>query len=412
MTSLTEFNLTLLVVDDEPDILSAIQRLFRRRYHVLTAQSTREAELIIATEPVHVILCDQRLPRQTGVEFFSKIRHEHPDIVRVLFTGYTNIDSVIDAINEGAVYRYINKPWNPAELKLFIDQAFEHYTSQRERQMLHEQLRRSHDELEQSNQRLTQMNEQLKQLDEVRRVFMEVISHELNTPIAIITGYTYLLRRELESQVDSTAAKSLDRIESSAKRLKRISDRIFQMLSEDSPEHALMRGPVNLRQLAASVYEQVEPFLLKRRQRLSSNIEDGSETIEADFEKLQDALVHLIMNAIKFSQDQQTIHLTIQTNPARRDELLLRVEDHGVGIPARDVPQIFNAFFSTFNTANHSSGEYEFNKRGIGLGLSLARKFVHMHGGRIEASSEEGKGSVFTITLPKRAPRQALSAER
>lgn len=404
MTSLTPSNLTLLVVDDEPDILSAIGRLFRRRYHVLTAQSTQEAEEIIAREPVQVILCDQRLPKKTGVEFFSEIRHQYPDIVRVLFTGYTNIDSVIDAINEGAVYRYISKPWNPAELKLFIDQAFEQYTNRYERQQLMLQLRQSNETLDQMNQQLTQANAELTQLDEVRRVFMEVISHELNTPIAIITGYTYLLRREFESSAPANTLKSLERIESSSKRLKRISDRIFQMLADDNPEHTLMRGPVNLRQLATSVHEQVEPFLQKRRQKLIATIDDGSESIDADFEKLQDTLVHLIMNAIKFSQDGQTIHMTIETNPQRRDEIIMSVEDHGIGIPSSDVPQIFNAFFSSFNTAHHSSGEYEYNKRGIGLGLSLARKFVQMHGGRIEAKSEPDKGSTFTIYLPKKPP--------
>ncbi len=395
---------TLLVVDDEPDILDAIQRLFRKQYQVLTAQSVDQAWEVLAEHAPQVVLADQRLPRQTGVEFFCALRESHPELVRVLFTGYTNIDSVIDAINEGHVYRYISKPWKPAELRLFIEQAFEHYHARRERERLAAELARANAELEARNASLEQANAQLRTLDRVRSVFMEVVSHELNTPIAIITGYTYLLRRELEPLLNPVATKSLERIDASALRLRRISDRIFQMISEESPNNRLHTQAVNLRELAVSLHEQLEPFLEKRRQRLLSTIDQSLESIEADPDKLQDILTHLLMNAIKFSRDGETIQLNAKPDPVHHDMILLQVRDNGVGISEDDRDQVFSAFFSTFKTGNHSSGDYEFNKRGIGLGLSVARKFVEMHGGTIQVESEEGRGALFTIRLPRRGP--------
>jgi signal transduction histidine kinase len=104
------------------------------------------------------------------------------------------------------------------------------------------------------------------------------------------------------------------------------------------------------------------------------------------------------MNAIKFSRDEQTIDLTVR--PADDGRIDIQVRDRGVGISDEDVSQIFDAFFSTFDSKHHSSGSFEFGKRGIGLGLPVARKFAQMHGGDIDVETEEGQGSTFTVHLP------------
>src|SRR5699024_3303671 len=104
----------------EPDILDALKRLFRKDYRVLTATSATEALEIVEREPVQVVMSDQRMTGLSGVELLGQLHQRRPEIVRVLFTGYSNIDDVIDAINRGQVYRYINKPWKAAELKLFV----------------------------------------------------------------------------------------------------------------------------------------------------------------------------------------------------------------------------------------------------------------------------------------------------
>jgi signal transduction histidine kinase len=389
---------TFLVVDDEPDILDAIQRMFRRDYRVLTAQNGSEALEIVRSKDVQVVMTDQRMPEMTGVEFLAQLRREHPEIVRVLFTGYSDIDHVIDAINEGHVYRYISKPWKPAELKLFVEQAFDYYESERERDRLLNELKEANRRLEEQNTLLSRTNEELKQLDRMKTVFMEVVSHELNTPIAITLGYAFLLQKELADDLDPVALKALRGIDSSAKRLKSISNRIFKMISDEGPASSLDLEEIDIHEFIGDLRNQIEPFLDKRDQSLEVTIAEDCPTIRADHEKLSDICVNLLMNAIKFSRDEQTIDLTVR--PADDGWVDIEVRDRGVGISDEDVSQIFDAFFSTFDSKHHSSGSFEFGKRGIGLGLPVARKFAQMHGGDIDVETEEGQGSTFTVHLP------------
>ncbi len=391
---------TFLVVDDEPDILDAIKRLLRKDYHVLTASSVSEARQLIHDEPVEVVMTDQRMPEMSGIEFLSELRRTHPYIVRVLFTGYSNISDVIDAINEGHVYRYISKPWKPVELRLFVAQAFEFYRTQRERDELLHQLQSANQKLENQNALLSAANEELKVVDRVKDVFMEVVSHELNTPIAILVGYTFLLRKELGDDLSDVAHKALSGIDASAIRLKHISNRIFKMLEEEDAEATLDLTWIDLEKFVDSLVEQIEPFINKRNQHLQIHIDPKVGRLMADEDKLNDLLLNLLMNAIKFSQDEQAIHLSI--DPDGPDGVAITVKDSGVGIPADEVPQIFNVFFSTFNSGHHSSGQFEYQKRGIGLGLAVAKHFAEMHGGRIQVQSQEGQGSHFTVYLPTR----------
>ncbi|MEM1348664.1 MAG: hybrid sensor histidine kinase/response regulator [Myxococcota bacterium] len=390
---------TLLVIDDEADILDAIKRLFRRRYHVLTAQSIEQAVELVNSEDIQVVLADQRLPRRTGIEFFAELRHTHPDIVRVLFTGYTNIDDVIDAINEGHIYRYISKPWKPHELRPCIDQAFEYYESAREREMLLEKLREANAKLEEQNEMLSRANEQLATLDRVRKVFMEVVSHELNTPITIMMGYLWLLRGEV-GEHSQKADNFLNLISASSNRLRRISERIHEVIHHDHPANTLKLQEIDLMRFAMGLEEQVAPFLVERHQKLVCNIDSGLESIQGDEEKLADLFYQLIINAIKFSHDHKTIFFTAKRHLEREDHVQFTVQDHGVGIPEEEQAQIFELFFSSFQTRNHSSGVYQFNKRGIGMGLAIVKRFAFMHGGEVEVTSTEGEGTTFTVSLP------------
>ncbi|MCW5922425.1 MAG: response regulator [Saprospiraceae bacterium] len=118
----------ILCVDDEEDNLLVFRSFFRKYYTVLTAQSGEEALELLKKQPVDLIVSDQRMPRMTGVELFERIRDEHPDVVRIILTGYSDIQAVIDAINKGKVYHFATKPWDTDELKNILDRALEAYT--------------------------------------------------------------------------------------------------------------------------------------------------------------------------------------------------------------------------------------------------------------------------------------------
>ncbi len=123
---------TLLIVDDESNILSALKRLLHKDgYHILTAQTPTEALELLALHDVQVVVSDQRMPSISGIEFLSKVKELHPDIVRIILSGYAELEAVIDAINHGAAYRFFTKPWDDEVLRSNIRGAFRHYWLQR-----------------------------------------------------------------------------------------------------------------------------------------------------------------------------------------------------------------------------------------------------------------------------------------
>src|ERR1051325_9860779 len=120
----------LLVVDDEPDLVQSVQDLLRFDYRILGATRASEGLALMEKERVHIVMSDQRMPEMTGVEMLRRGRETHPEAVRLLFTAYSDMTTVIDAINQGNVYRYISKPWEVDELKTTLKQAHAHHQPQ------------------------------------------------------------------------------------------------------------------------------------------------------------------------------------------------------------------------------------------------------------------------------------------
>ena len=118
---------TLLVVDDEADVCDSVHDLLRRQFNVLKAKSAAEGYKVMETEEVHIIMTDQRMPQVTGVELLKKIRAGHPRAVRMLFTGYADLDSIIAAINQGHIFQFLKKPWQPEELEAAVREAAQEY---------------------------------------------------------------------------------------------------------------------------------------------------------------------------------------------------------------------------------------------------------------------------------------------
>jgi DNA-binding NtrC family response regulator len=118
---------TLLVVDDEPDVADSVHDLLRRRFNVLRARNAEEGFAALREHDVHVIMTDQRMPKTTGVELLEKARVRHPHAIRLLFTGYADLDAIIAAINHGHIFRFLKKPWQPEELEEAVTEAAREY---------------------------------------------------------------------------------------------------------------------------------------------------------------------------------------------------------------------------------------------------------------------------------------------
>ena len=118
----------ILCVDDEIDNLDALERIFRKTYHVFKAISAKEATIVLKDHAdISVIVSDQRMPGMSGVEFLENTVTTHPETIRILLTGYTDIESVITAINKGQIFRYITKPWDTADLMNTVVRAYEKF---------------------------------------------------------------------------------------------------------------------------------------------------------------------------------------------------------------------------------------------------------------------------------------------
>ncbi len=157
MNETVERPLTLLFVDDEPSILSALRRLFRPHgYKILTAESGAEGLETLGKEAVDLVVSDMRMPNMDGAKFLREVRARHPQIVRLLLTGYADIASTIDAINHGEIYRYISKPWDDEEIVRTIKDSLERKRLERENLRLAELTQRQNEELKELNAGLEQ----------------------------------------------------------------------------------------------------------------------------------------------------------------------------------------------------------------------------------------------------------------
>lgn len=146
MIEYKKFN--ILYVDDEPNNLLSFKASFRQHYTIYTATSARQGLEIIRSQPIHIVITDQRMPEMTGVEFLEQIVPEFPDTIRMILTGFSDMEYIIQAINTGRLFRYITKPWDFNELKITIDKAIEYYFLQRQNKELVEKLQRKVEEQE------------------------------------------------------------------------------------------------------------------------------------------------------------------------------------------------------------------------------------------------------------------------
>ena len=130
----------VLIVDDEPDVCDSVHNLLRREFRVLKAHSAEEGYRMMQEEEVHIVMSDQRMPQITGIELLTKLKARHPHAIRMLFTGFADLESIIAAINQGHIFQFLKKPWQPEELLAAVRQAALEYDNLETMAMEREQL--------------------------------------------------------------------------------------------------------------------------------------------------------------------------------------------------------------------------------------------------------------------------------
>jgi len=140
--------INILYVDDEENNLMSFKATFRIKYNVFTAISADEAMDLLQTKPIEIIITDQRMPKTTGVQFLEKVIEKYIEPMRILLTGYADMNAVVDAVNKGKIFHYLSKPWNEEELDMTIERAYEVFKKNKEVKEMNEKLGVSNDQLE------------------------------------------------------------------------------------------------------------------------------------------------------------------------------------------------------------------------------------------------------------------------
>ena len=383
----------ILVVDDERENLLALRRVFRKDYELHMAESGSEALNVLGEVQVSCVISDQRMPEMTGVELLTHVRARKPDVVRMILTGYTDVEDIISSINDGHIYRFITKPWNKDDLEVTIRRALDHYEQTLRVQAL---LR----ELEQKNRELLE-------LDRMKSEFMTIASHELRTPLVKISGYTDLLERGTGGELAPMGQKFLKVIREGTDRLVQVTNHIMDATRLERPTVELELATVNLAALLERIRAEMDPFAAQRRQTLRLEVPEPLPTLQGAEPELYKAIINVVMNAIRFTPDEGSIVVSARPLDGGAE---VAVTDTGIGIEPAHHQRIFDKFFAIKNSDYHFSGTFEFLSGGMGLGLAIARKLIEAHRGRIQVESELNRGSTFRIWLPAAGPAGMTSA--
>lgn len=354
--SVTNAKPFLLCLDDEIDNLDALERIFRKKYTVLKASTPEEAFDYLDQHPqLAVIISDQRMPQITGVEFLEKSISTHPETVRILLTGYTDIDSVIGAVNKGQIYRYLTKPWDSIDLQNTVDQALEKYS-------LREEVKLKNTELEKALR-------ELQILDQAKTQFMILINHELKTPLTTILSFAGLLKETVLSDEQNLFTS---RIIKSSEKLKSIVDDVL----------FIVKGDVGLIPVKIESFK-IETLFLDIPPEIALSLKTKNQTLKFDLQVLEiksdpfllkTALMRALHNATKFGKVQTEI--LIQTTSSESGKSILKIQNQGPLISQHVLDKLTKPFQLDENVMNHSVG--------MGLGLTICNTLMKALSGQMQ----------------------------
>ncbi|AZQ61772.1 hybrid sensor histidine kinase/response regulator [Flammeovirga pectinis] len=386
---------TVLYVDDEQQNLVSFRAGFRKVYKVLIANSGDEALEILKEEHnnISVVISDQRMPKMTGVELFEEVRKLYPDIMRIVLTGYSDVQDIINAISKGEVYRYITKPWNRDELMVTIDNAIEAFNLKVENRRLFSSLQEANEHLEEKVKSRTKalqvQNEELIELDGEKNHLIGIVAHDLKSPLSQIGGLIELMKFDMDT-FSSEQKEYITMIQTSINKQEELITQILDLNALDSKASNLNIIP---RDISRAVKDSVERFELTAKKKNITFDLDVKEKLYAAVDETYfgQILQNLISNAIKFSNNNSIVKVFLQEEETT---LQIHVKDHGPGLNENDKKKLFGRFQKL--SARPTGGEHS-----TGLGLSIVKKMVEDMNGRVWCESVEGEGADFIIEFKK-----------
>ena len=377
----------VLFVDDEELALLTYQNLFKDEMTIYTAPHGEAALQTIQEHPeIVVLVTDQRMPRMNGLELLTRVVQKKPEMINILVTAYSDSSLIIEAINKGNLYRYVMKPYNEKILRQEIFQGIERYHLIKEKDRLYadhiEWLRKAA-----RLQRLTEMG-----------TLTAGLAHNINNSLVAVNTFLKMIpqKREavpmessMETQMqdrdfwDRFYSVALGEIERIQEMVKHILHSV--KLPEKETNHLLNLQETDINALLFETILLVENEAKNKGILIQKEYDKGLKKCFVDSAKIRQVFMNLMLNAI-YATSEGTI--LVKTMSEGEDHLKVIIEDTGIGIPQENMCKLFSPFFSTKEA------------HGVGLGLTMSREFIEIHRGSIQISSEIGKGTTITLSLP------------
>lgn len=383
----------LLFEDNEGQAFLMKEALEKEGFTVEVCSTGRQGLERVVAQDYAVYLIDMKLPDILGLEVLRRLKTIKPDAICIIVTGHGDEVAAVEAMKLGA-YDYIVKSPSMGHLvtlPLVIREGLERHRLKSDREQLQSELWEHARLLQERNAELRRANEELKRLDQLKSDLVSMVSHELRTPLATIKEFTAILTDQIAGPVTNAQEEYLGIIRANIDRLARIIDDLLDMAKIEAGRVILTKSFVGSGALLEHVVQSMRPLAESKAIELTIQPPAAVPTIFADADKITQVLLNLVSNAIKYTNGSGRVTLGLVNRP---NEVEFSVADTGVGIASTDLPKLFEKFQQFQRVSGHSGG------KGTGLGLAISKRLVELHGGRIWAVSEFGKGSTFFFSLP------------
>ncbi|MBF0556122.1 MAG: response regulator [Nitrospirae bacterium] len=385
---------SILIVDDEPDILEALSDTFMYDYEVHRAGSAAEAMAILQNNTIDLILTDQRMPEMTGSELLARVDTQYPNMGKILLTGYSDISATVDAINRGRVDKYLTKPWDNDKIRRIV------------MEVLQVRMQRMIADSKTLEEQLVQ-NAKMASIGELAAG----IAHEINNPVGFIHSNMGNLRKFFlkisdliavydELELPAASKEAIQKVKSDIN-YDYLKTRINEMIERSIVgTERIQKIIMDLRSFSrrdtgeaaeADINEAIDTtsrFLTyEYKERINITRDFGTlPRVVCNIGKLNQVFLNILANACQAIEGNGEVKIKTRSEG---ENVKIEVSDTGSGIPKDRIDKIFETFYTTKPIG-----------KGTGMGLSISLSIMKQHKGQITVDSETGKGTTFTIVLP------------
>lgn len=388
----------ILYVDDEERSLKNFTRAYGGSFRILTAANARDGLALLEQhkDEIGVLMTDQKMPGEQGVWLLERARQLQPRIIRILVTAFTDYNDAIAAINTGAIYKYISKPWDPPMLDTNLRRALEFFMVQMERdQLLKEKLSVIHNML--IADRLVSLG-----------LLAQGLSHHIRNSLTAVKTFLDLAPMKLEEERLSVAGMRdpgfwKEYYRTAQGQIDKINNLLSDLWSTQDKPNFAFSDRVRVRDLVSEEIARLAGPLAERKLTVRNELPADLPEISVDVAKFRRLFELLLRDEIASLPAGAEIRFSGQFVPetnSGQPEVEIVVRDNGPGLPKDALRILFDPFMVRVDAPT----EY-------GINLMACFFIVHHHGGRIEAHSDEGQGATFTIRMPLQ-PTEAPVADR